>query len=85
MTPRNIFDGLVNGKLSAIRMLMPVVQVWIVRMTVPEGFMSMPVRVRLGHLTFMNVLVVLVVPMNMLMLDRLMFMLVNMPFGEVNP
>jgi len=60
-------------------------QVGIMRMGVAQRLMPMPMRMRVRHRSVMRVLMVRVVPMAVLVFDRLVLMLVLMAFGEVHP
>ena len=60
-------------------------QVGVMRMGVAKWPVPVPMRMRLRHRSIMRVLMVRVVPMAVLVFDRLMLMLVLMAFGEVHP
>jgi hypothetical protein len=62
---------------------MPVMQVGIVGVLVPQGLV--PVRVRLCHRPLMAMGVVLVMGMAALVLQRLVGVLVLVPFRQVQP
>ena len=64
---------------------MPVMQVGMVAVLVPQGLMSVRVRVRLCHRPLMAMGVVLVMGMAVLVLQRLVLVLMLVPLGEVQP
>ncbi len=64
-------------------MFMAVMEIGVVRMPVPQRLMPVPVRMRLGHRPFVGVAMMVVVDMGMLVLDRLMPMVMGMPFGQM--
>ena len=55
------------------------------RMPVPKRLMPVPVRMRLRHRPFVGMLMVFVVDMAMFVLDRLVRMVMAMPFGQMEP
>jgi hypothetical protein len=61
------------------------VQVRIVDMRVAHWLVPMPMRVRFGRRPLVIVLVMLIVHVAVLMLDRLVFALMNVPFREMKP
>jgi predicted metal-dependent hydrolase len=61
------------------------VQVGIVWMRVPHRFVAMPVRMRLGHETFVRVLVMFVVTVNMIVLQLLVVVRMLMAFCKMQP
>jgi hypothetical protein len=61
------------------------VEVGIVRMPVPQRLVPMPVRMRFDHSTVVAVLMMFVVHVPVLMLQRLMYVSVAVPLGEVEP
>jgi hypothetical protein len=68
----------------------PVMQVGVMRMGVMQRRMAVPMRMRLidrtvMHVPIVRVLVVLVMAMAVLVLERLVPMLVVVPFGEMHP
>ena len=69
------------GRLVSV----PVVQVGIVRVAVPEWLVPVHVGVRFDHRPLMRVLVVGVMYMQVLMLDRFVQMGVLMPLAEMQP
>lgn len=73
--------------MSGMAMLMPVMQIRVVRVPVYEASMPVPMRMRLARRVSrdMLVLVMLVVVMPMLVLHRLMNMFVLVPLGQVQP
>jgi hypothetical protein len=64
---------------------MPVMQVGIVGVLVPQGLVPVRVRVRLCHRPLMAMGVVLVMGMAVLVLQRLVGVLVLVPFRQVQP
>lgn len=79
------FSRRLRREPCGLTVLVPVVQVGIVRVLVPHGLVPMPVRVRLGHRPVMVVLMVLVMGVAVLVLHHVVDMLVLMPPGEVQP
>jgi hypothetical protein len=63
----------------------PVMQIGVVRVRVPQWRMPVPMRVRLRNPPLMCVLVVPVMPVAVLVFQRLMLMPMVMTFGEVHP
>ena len=66
-------------------MAVPVMQIRIVGVFVPDRLMPMPVRMRLRYGSIVPVLVVLVVNVAMFMLQDVVLMLVLMPLGKMQP
>ena len=66
-------------------MFVAVMEIGVMRMPVPKGFMPVPVRMRLCRRPFVNVAVMVVVDMGMLVLDRLMRVFMGMPLGQMKP
>jgi hypothetical protein len=66
---------------------MAMVQVWVVRVSMHYRRMPVPMGVRLTrrHVRAMFMSVVFVMPVPMLMLHRVVFMLVIVPFRQVQP
>jgi hypothetical protein len=64
---------------------MPMMRIWIVNMSMPHRRVAMPVGVRLRDRSLVGMLVVLIVNVAMLVVQRLMRVLVVMPFGQVQP
>jgi hypothetical protein len=64
---------------------MAMVEVRIVRMSVPEPLMPVPMRMRLRHRSVMGVLVMFVVDVPVLVFDRLVRVFVTVPFGQMKP
>ena len=64
---------------------MAMVDVRVVGMPVPKRFMPVPVRMRLRHRSFVSMTMMVVVDMGMLVLDRLVCMVMGMPFGQMQP
>ena len=52
-------------------------------MLVAHWLVAVPMRVRLGYRTIMNMLVVRIVHMRVLMLKRLMVVIMFMPFSQM--
>src|SRR3954447_7229591 len=61
------------------------VQIGVMRMLVPRRLVLVPMRVRFGHRSVVVMLVVIIVDMPVFVRERLMKMLVLMPFGEMQP
>ena len=55
------------------------------RVPVPKRLMPVPVGMRLRHRPFVSVAMMVVVDMGVLVLDRLMRMVMGMPFGQMKP
>jgi hypothetical protein len=66
-------------------MAMPVMQVGVMRVGVAQWRMAVPMRMRFDDRPVMRVPVMRVVPMTVLMFERLVRMLVLMAFGEMHP
>ena len=66
-------------------MAVPVMQVRVVRMGMTQWRMAMPMRMRFADRPVMRVPVMPVVAMTVLVFERLVRMLVLMPFGEMHP
>ena len=66
-------------------MLVPVVQIRIMRMLVPQSIMTMPMRMRFGDRFAMDMLRMRIVQMRMIMLQHRMKMLVIVPFRQMQP
>ena len=66
-------------------MAMPVVQVGVMRMGVAQRRVAVPMRMRLADRPVVRVPVVRVVSMAVLVFERLVRMLVLVPFGEMHP
>ena len=64
---------------------MAMVDVRVVRMPVPKRFMPMPVRMRLCRRSFVSMAMMVVVDMAVLVLDRLVPVVMGMPFGQMQP
>ena len=65
--------GCVNGlRSTALAVFMAMMDVRVLRMPAPKGFMPAPVRMRLRHRSFVSVLMLRIVDMGMLVLDWLM-------------
>lgn len=64
---------------------MPVMQIRVMRMPVPQGFMAVPMGMRFADRALMGVLMMVVMAVQMVMLQRLMLMLVVVPFGQMQP
>jgi len=64
---------------------MAVVQVGIVRMSVPQPLMAMPMRMGFDDRSVMLVLMVLVMDMAVLMFERFMNMRMLVPLGKMHP
>ena len=78
--------GCVNGlRSTALAVFMAMVDVRVVRMPVPKRFMPVPVRMRLRHRSFVSMAMMVVVDMGMLVLDRLVCMVMGMPFRQMQP
>ncbi len=60
-------------------------QVRVMRVLVPHWLVLMPVRVRFGYGAVVVVLVMIVVDVTVLVFQRVMKMLVLVPFGKVEP
>ena len=60
-------------------------QVGVMRMGVTQRPMAVPMRMRFAHRPIMRVPVMRVVPMAVLVFERLVPMLVIMPLGEMHP
>jgi len=69
----------------ALAMLMAMVDVRVMRMPVPKRFMPVPVRMRLGHRPVVDMAMMVVVDVAVLVLDRLVCMVMGMPFGQMQP
>ena len=69
----------------ASAVFMAVMEIGVVRMPVPQRLMPVPVGMRLRHRAFVGVAMMVVVDMGMLVLDRLMPMVMGMPFGQMKP
>lgn len=63
----------------------PVVQVRIVRMFVPQGLMAVPMGMWFGDFAFMSMLVMLIVHVAVLMFQSEMGMLMLVAFGQMKP
>ena len=63
----------------------PVMQVGVMRMRVPQGRMPMPVGMRLRHRPVMRVPMVRVMFVAVLVFERLVLMFVIVAFGEMHP
>ena len=63
----------------------PVMQIRIMRMRVAQRRMVVPMRMGLRNRHLMLMPVMAVVPMTALLFQRLMLMLMVVPFGEVHP
>ena len=66
-------------------MLMAMVDVRVMRMLVSKRFMPVPVRMRLGHRALVHMAMMVVVDVAVLVLDRLVCMVMGMPFGQMQP
>ena len=66
-------------------MAMPVVQVGVMRVGVAQRRVAVPMRMRFADRPIMRVPVVRVVPMAVLVLERLVRMLVLVPFDQMHP
>ena len=65
-------------------MAVSVMQVGVMRMTVPQRLMAVPVRMRLRHGAVVTVLVVQVMDVAVLVLERVVFVFVIVTFGEMH-
>jgi hypothetical protein len=66
-------------------MAVPVMQVGVMRMGVAQRRVAVPMRMRFADRPVMRVPVMRVVPMAVLMFERLVRMLVLVAFGEMQP
>jgi hypothetical protein len=66
-------------------MAMPMMQIGIVRVTVPQWFVVVPVRMRLAHRPVVPMLMVLVMSVVMFMFERIMLVLVVVALSQVHP
>ncbi len=66
-------------------MPMPVMQIRVMHMLVPQGRMFMPMAVRFRERSLMAMLMVCVMHMHMLMRHRRMFVPMVMPLGQMQP
>ena len=69
----------------ALLVFVAVMKVRIVRMSVPEPVMPVPVGMRLGDHAFVGVLMMWIVDMAVFVLDRLVRVVVLMAFGQMQP
>jgi hypothetical protein len=63
----------------------PMVEIGVVRVPVPDEFMPVPMRMGFRHRAFVRVSMMLIVHMTVFVLERLVLMLVAVPFGEMEP
>ena len=63
----------------------PMVQVRIVRMFVPQGLMAVPVGMWFGDFTFVGVIMMSIMHMAVLMFQFAMGMLMLVAFGQMKP
>jgi hypothetical protein len=75
--------GLPQGMRKPLPVTVPMMQIRIMRMRVVQRRMAVPMRIRLRNRHLMLMPVMAVVPMTVLVFQRLMLMVV--PFGEVHP
>ena len=66
-------------------MAVPVMQVGVMRMGVAQRRVAVPMRMRLADRPVMRVPVMRIVPMAVLVFERLVRMLVLVAFGEMHP
>src|ERR1700722_2750777 len=64
---------------------MAMVDVRVVGMPVSKRFMTVPVRMRLCHRSFVSMAMMLVVEMAVLVLDCVVYVFMGMPFGQMQP
>lgn len=64
---------------------MPVMQIRIMRVGVAQRLMAMPMGMRLAHLAFMVMLVMLVVDMAVFMLKHAVLVFMHMALGQMKP
>jgi hypothetical protein len=65
-------------------MAVPVMQIGVMRVLVPHGLMTVPMRMRFGHRSIM-VLMVSVMHMRVVVFQSLVVVPMVMPFGQVQP
>jgi hypothetical protein len=63
--------------------VVPVVQVRIVRMLVAHWFVAVPMGMRFGHRTVVHMLVMVVMHVGMFVFERVVGMVMLVPFGEM--
>jgi hypothetical protein len=73
------------GYAKTLTRTVPMMQIRIMRMRVVQRRMAVPMRIRLRNRHLMLMPVMAVVPMTVLVFQRLMLMLMVVPFGEVHP
>jgi hypothetical protein len=61
------------------------VEIGVVRVPVPDKFMPGPMRMRFRYRPFVRVSMMLIVYMPEFVVERLVLMLVAVPFGEMKP
>ena len=66
-------------------LVMPVMQIGIVRMRMVQGFMTVPVRMRLRHWPIMEMLVMVVMCMTVFMFQPVVLVFVLMTLREMKP
>ena len=64
-------------------MIVPVMQIRIMRVLVPHWFVPMPVRVRFGNRPIMVMLVMIVVQVDMVVFQNAMAVLMVVPLGQM--